>query len=182
MCALRAPEVPALRRGFRAICCTSRILSFAMGCRSGSNSTYRGLFALPAFDFARGSISGVRVWGFGLFPASAEFFPVLAPGRFVALGHRILFPCKPVGCRCGGMGFPRVHNNPEQGLGVIFCVCSVCCICPPRCCPFPSSVGNGTPALFRICVLLNFGISAVFVARRPLARPFAGIHALMTAD
>lgn len=125
-------------------------------------------------------VSGV--WGFGLFPASAEFFPVLAPGRFVALGHRILFPCKPVGCRCGGMGFPRVHNNPEQGLGVIFCVCSVCCICPPRCCPFPSSVGSGTPALFRICVLLNFGISAVFVARRPLAGPFAGIHAPMTAD
>lgn len=102
-----------------------------MGCRSGSNSTYRGLFALPAFDFARGSISGVRVWGFGLFPASAEFFPVLAPGRFVALGHRILFPCKPVGCRCGGMGFPRVHNNPEQGLGVLFFVSVRPVVCAP---------------------------------------------------
>lgn len=74
-------------------------------------------------------VSGV--WGFGLFPASAEFFPVLAPGRFVALGHRILFPCKPMGCRCGGMGFPRVHNNPEQGLGVLFFVSVRPVVCAP---------------------------------------------------
>lgn len=81
------------------------------------------------------------------------------------------------------MGFPRVHNNPEQGLGFLFFWFQFGQLyVPPCCCPFPSSVGSGTPTLFCICVLLISGISSSFLARQPLTGPFAGIHAPMTAD